>query len=199
MKKGAGNARRGRKLPEVLNDQERKALLAQPNPKALTGLRNLCILRLMVNAGLRASEVLNLRVRDLDWTSGRLMVREGKGGKDRTLWIGERDMELLRAWWERRSAQAEYLFSTLQGTRLQDRYLRAMVKRLARDAGIDKNIHPHTLRHTFATDLYRQTKNIRLVQKALGHADLSITMLYTHIVDDELEDALRLFRAEEGV
>jgi integrase/recombinase XerD len=55
--------------------------------------------------------------------------------------------------------------------------------------------HPHTLRHTFATDLYRETKNIRLVQKALGHADLSTTMIYTHIVDEELEDALRTFRS----
>lgn len=149
----------------------------------------------MVNTGLRASEILNLQARDLDWMSGKLMVR---GKKDRTLWIGERDLELLQAWQERQPSQAEHLFTTLQGTRLEDRYLRAMVKRLARKASIEKNVHPHTLRHTIATDLYRQTKNIRLVQKALGHADLSITMLYTHIVDDELEDALRLLRAGEG-
>ena len=69
-----------------------------------------------------------------------------------------------------------------------------MVERYCKKAGIPKDIHPHTLRHTFATDLYRETKNIRLVQKALGHADLSTTMIYTHIVDDELEDALKTFR-----
>ena len=57
-----------------------------------------------------------------------------------------------------------------------------------------KDVHPHTLRHTFATDLYRTTKNIRLTQKALGHSDLSTTMIYTHLVDDELEDALKSFR-----
>ena len=70
-----------------------------------------------------------------------------------------------------------------------------MVKRLAKKAGIAKDVHPHTLRHTFATDLFRQTKNLRLTQKALGHSQISSTMIYTHIVDDELEEALKTFRA----
>ena len=70
-----------------------------------------------------------------------------------------------------------------------------MVKRLATKAGISKDVHPHTLRHTFATDLYRQTKNLRLTQKALGHSQISSTMIYTHIVDDEMEEALKTFRA----
>lgn len=65
------------------------------------------------DTGLRASEILNLRARDLDWTSGRLMVREGKGKKDRTLWVGERDLELLQAWQERQPSQAEHIFTTL--------------------------------------------------------------------------------------
>ena len=70
-----------------------------------------------------------------------------------------------------------------------------MVKNYADKAGIEKNISPHTLRHTFATDLYRETGKIRLVQKALGHADLSTTMIYTHIVDEELEHELKNFRS----
>lgn len=69
-----------------------------------------------------------------------------------------------------------------------------MVVNYAEKAGITKKISPHTLRHSFGTDLLRDTKNIRLVQKALGHSDLSTTMIYTHIVDDELEDALKNFR-----
>jgi integrase/recombinase XerD len=69
-----------------------------------------------------------------------------------------------------------------------------MVKRYAARAGIEKDIHPHTLRHSFATDLYRQTANIRLAQKALGHANLATTQIYTHIVDEELEGALRSLR-----
>ena len=69
-----------------------------------------------------------------------------------------------------------------------------MVKRYGERAGIRKDVHPHTLRHAFATDLYRQTKNIRLVQKALGHSNLSTTQIYTHIVDDELEAAMKQLR-----
>ena len=185
---------RVKKLPETLNTQERKALLAAPRLQAPTGHRDLCMITLMLNAGLRASEVLHLRGRDIDWTSGQLMVREGKGKKDRTLWLSEMDLDLLRAWRSRRPSAGELLFTTLHGTPVKDRDLRAMVKRRARKAGISKDVHPHMLRHTFATDLYRVTKDIRLVQKTLGHADLSTTMIYTHLVDDDVAHAMRTFR-----
>jgi site-specific recombinase XerD len=187
---------RVKKLPETLNTQERKALLAAPRLQAPTGHRDLCMITLMLNAGLRASEVLYLRGRDIDWTSGQLMVREGKGKKDRTLWLSEMDLDLLRAWRSRRPSAGELLFTTLHGTPVKDRDLRAMVKRRARKAGISKDVHPHMLRHTFATDLYRVTKDIRLVQKTLGHADLSTTMIYTHLVDDDVAHAMRTFRQE---
>ena len=74
------------------------------------------------------------------------------------------------------------------------RYIQRMVKRYASKAGIEKDITLHTLRHSFATDLYRKTTNIRLTQKALGHSNLATTQIYTHIVDDELEGALKSFR-----
>jgi len=74
-----------------------------------------------------------------------------------------------------------------------------MVARYAKKAGIAKNVSPHTLRHSFATDLYRETRKIRLVQKALGHANLSTTQIYTHIVDEELEGALKSFRQPTAV
>jgi site-specific recombinase XerD len=187
---------RPKKLPETLNTQERRALLSAPRLQAPTGHRDLCMITLMLNTGLRASEVLHLRVRDIDWTSGQLMVREGKGKKDRTLWLSEPDLELLRAWRGRRPVASELMFTTLHGTPVKDRDLRAMVKRRARKVAISKDVHPHMLRHTFATDLYRATKDIRLVQKTLGHADLSTTMIYTHLVDDDVAHAMRTFRLE---
>lgn len=178
------------RIPEVLTAEELKALLAQPNKRYPTGLRNLCMLRLMADLGLRSSEVLDLKVDDIDWNSGRLAVRQGKGGKDRVLWLSPVDLNLLRGWRERKPESC-YLFTTLSGGRLQARYLRAMVAREAEAAGIGKRVHPHTLRHTFATDLYRQTKDLRLVQKALGHASITTTTIYTHLVDDDLESALK--------
>ena len=137
-----------------------------------------------------------IKTRDIDWSSGKLMVRQGKGKKDRSSWIGEEDLALLQRWVikKARLPESAWLFTTRDGKLIDTRYLRFMVKRLAKKAGISKDVHPHTLRHTFATDLYRQTKNLRLTQKALGHSQISSTMIYTHIVDDEMEEALKTFR-----
>lgn len=189
---------RSKKLPTVLNEQEQTSLLDQPNPRYPTGQRNLCMLRMMLNAGLRLSETTALLWKHLDLMTGKVEVREGKGAKDRFVWIGERDLELLRDWRDRQQERVgesvSYVFSTLQGNRVQNRYVQQMVTRYTEKAGIEKNVSPHTLRHTFATDLYRATKNIRQVQKALGHADLSTTMIYTHVVDEDLEESMKTFR-----
>ena len=196
-RKPGSSPRKPQRLPEVLIHEEQGALLRQPNAKNLNGLRNLCLLRLMLNMGLRAAEVLNVKTRDIDWSSGKLMVRQGKGKKDRSLWVGDEDLALLQLWVARKARlpESEWLFTSLYGKQIISRYLRTMVKHLATKAGISKDVHPHTLRHTFATDLFRQTKNLRLTQKALGHSQISSTMIYTHIVDDEMEEALKTFRA----
>lgn len=190
--------RAGLKIPEVLTSEEQAALLRQPNPRYPTGERNHLLLRLMLNTGLRLSEAVNLRWKDIDLNTGKLMVRQGKGAKDRSLWIGDEDLKLLRKWRERQGKDVEgppvHVFTTLGGKAVSPRYVQQMVKRLAARAGITKDIHPHTLRHSFATDLYRETKDIRLTQKALGHANLATTQIYTHLVDEDLEAALKSFR-----
>lgn len=184
-----------RKLPESLTSEEVKALLKQPNKRYLSGFRNFCMLRVILDGGLRASELLKLKAVDIDWRSGKLKVVEGKGKKDRVIWLNEDCLEQLRAWKTKRPESA-FLFCTAQGQKIGDRYLRTMVKRYAQKAGIEKDVHPHILRHTFATDLYRDTKDIRMVQKALGHSDVSTTMIYTHIVDEEMEASMRAFSRE---
>jgi site-specific recombinase XerD len=134
--------------------------------------------------------------------SGQLKVVQGKGSKDRILWLPEEDLELLQSWKQRQSEKAskslEYVFTAMSkgtlGNKLDNRYVQDMVKRYAKKAGIEKQISPHTLRHCYGSDLLRQTKNIRMVQKALGHNQLNTTMIYTHIVDDELKNELKNFR-----
>jgi len=118
------------------------------------------------------------------------------------LWVAEAYIEWLRSWRERQAevcSQCEHVFTTLQGRPLGHRYVQRMIKRYAAKAGIEKDISPHTFRHTFATDLYRETSKIRLVQKVLGHSDLSTTMVYTHIFDPEVEEALKSFRQAAAV
>lgn len=186
-------------LPKVLSEAEQAALLDELNTRYPTPHRNLCMLRLMLEAGLRVGEVVALRPEHLDMTTCRLTVRDGKGSKDRTLWINDELRDEIGAWLERRP-ESPYLFPTRNGSQVRTRYMRSMVKRLAKQAEIDEaeRVSPHTLRHTFATDLLRETKNLRLVQKALGHADISTTQIYTHIVDEELEEALRTFRGQHS-
>ena len=185
------------RLPAVLTPAEQNLLLAAPNKKVATGLRNYAMLKLFLNLGLRVSEAIDLKVDDIDWQSGKLTVVQGKGGRDRVLWLAAEDLKILSSWLAKRPAASSYLFTTLKGGRMCDRYVREFVKRYARNNKISKDVHPHILRHTFATDLLRSTSNIRLVQKALGHTSLATTMLYTHIFDQELESALKNLRSEE--
>ena len=183
-------------LPKILTEAETDRLLAQPNQRYFGPHRDYLYMRLMLKAGLRASEATALRPEHIDLMSGKLSVREGKGAKDRTLWVGEEVLGELQEWTERREGEVEstgFLLPTRKGTEVATSHLRRSVKRYARKAGIEEvdRVSPHTLRHTFATRLYRETGNIRMVQKALGHSDLSTTMIYTHVVDEELEGAMK--------
>lgn len=179
------------KLPKVLTEAEMDRLLDQPNLRYFGPHRDYLYMRLMLKAGLRASEALALRTEPVDFMSGKLSVPEGKGAKDRTLWTSEEVLGELQDWMDRRPASA-FLLPTRKGTQVAPSHLRRSVKRYVRDANVEEveRVSPHTLRHTFATRLCRETGKIRIVQKALGHSDLSTTIVYTHVVE-ELEGAMK--------
>jgi site-specific recombinase XerD len=189
-----------RKIPETLTEKEQQKLLDVFNERYLTSQRNKTFIKTVLNSGLRLSEALNLKWRHIDLQTGKMKVLQGKGSKDRILWLGEESLQMLRSW-RQRQASAEnigrcvFIFTTGTGKKLSARDIRQMVYTYTERAGItEKNVSPHTFRHTFATDLLRETKNLRLVQKALGHADISTTQIYTHIVDEEMEEAMKNFR-----
>ena len=186
------------RIPEVLTADERQKLLGSANPRYITGQRNRAMIALMLAAGLRVGEVSRLRWPDLNMNTGKLHIKESKRKKDRVLWVGDDILAMLQAWSERQEAQGPaatgHVFTTSSGGQVAPRYIQAMMQRLRRRCGIKKQVTPHTLRHTFATDLLRETKNLRLVQKALGHSSIKTTEIYTHIADDEMEAALRQFR-----
>ncbi|ELC8360886.1 tyrosine-type recombinase/integrase [Clostridium perfringens] len=187
----------GRKIPEVLTIEEQKQLLNIFNMRYFNSRRNKVMIELFLCSGMRLSEILNLKWKDINLMSGQLKVVQGKGSKDRILWINEEMLNILRNWKIEQSNKygvVDLVFCSRNKKRLDDKGIRKMIETYSIKAGINKHITPHTLRHTYATDLLRETKNIRLVQKALGHSDLSTTMIYTHIVDDEYEDALKNFR-----
>jgi integrase/recombinase XerD len=181
-----------RPIPDVLTPDEQAQLLAAMPSGTLLQRRNLVMVRLMLNAGLRSHEVCDLRLQDISWSSGKLKVR-GKGGRQRILWLQSDDLSLLKSYVEA-ATPSGILFQTGTGKKIDTRFLRTVVGSLGDRAGLEKGVHPHLLRHTFATDLLRETKNLPLVMKSLGHSDIGTTQIYLHIVDDELEAAMKNLR-----
>ncbi len=187
-----------KKIPKVLTEDQQQQFLDSFNTRYITPKRNKLMVKLMLNAGLRLAETLDLDWANLDTERAIVDVRAGKGDKDRRLFIDEQFATSLSIWKRKQTKwlneQPNYVFTTGNNTRINPRYVRAMVKRQCERAGLPDWVHPHTLRHTFATDLYKKSKDIRMVQKALGHADLSTTMIYTHIVDDDLKEEMQNLR-----
>jgi len=187
-----------RKIPDILTEEEQQKLLDVFNTRYLSPHRNKVMIKLFLDSGLRLSEMINFKWKYINLQTGQLKVVQGKGAKDRVIWINDGVLDMLRVWRERQAQDigfTEYVFSTKMGGKLKHRDVREMVYTYTKKAKIsDKVVSPHTFRHTFASDLLSSTNNLRKVQKALGHSDISTTQIYTHIVDEELEEAMKGFR-----
>jgi site-specific recombinase XerD len=163
------------KLPVVLNGSEVKALL-----KVCKLLKHRLIIGLCYGCGLRCSEVRNIKVADADLERGMLHVKQGKGSKDRCLPLGKM---LCRGIAQYLSAENlhEYLFEGVDGEGMSQRGTQWVLSQAVKRAGLRKEIHTHTLRHSYATHLLEQGVNILTIQKLLGHAHIETTMVYLHI------------------
>jgi site-specific recombinase XerD len=188
------------RLPEVISRDEADRLMRQPNRATVTGARNAAMLATMLHAGLRVSEVVNLAPLDVRWSeTGRgavIEVRAGKGEKDRVIPIRASTESLLATWRDQRS-ESESFFSTCwersgiahgggAGKALSARYVQQMVSRYAKRADLYRRVTPHTLRHTFATDMLEAGLTIRDVQQLLGHASIATTQVYLHVRPESL-------------
>lgn len=191
----------GRRLPRVLSEQELRSLLDAVNWDSTTGLRNRLALELMAYCGLRVSEVANLKPGDLDLENRRLIVRNGKGGKDRVLPLRTATITALRRWRRERHQQATYLLHTIKGGKhkqMSRSSLLKMVKHYARLAGLNTDrLGCHTLRHTCATMLRRAGVDLVIIQGILGHEHLSTTGIYQHVAPVEVEQAIQKLDRDE--
>lgn len=166
---------------EILTEDEARTLLHTPSSRAPTGVRNRALIAVMYGAGLRLSEALALRSADVDLDAGSIRVLHGKGDKARTVGIDDGALVHLARWMDTRRTlgmKGRVLLCTLDGGPLSPRYVRAMLTREAAQAGIEKRVHPHGLRHTHATELERQGFTVSEIQQQLGHTNLNTTAVY---------------------
>jgi site-specific recombinase XerD len=171
-----------RRPPEILSEAEAIALLKACSTRAPTGVRNRALIAVLWRCGLRISEALSLELRDVNLDAGTVRVRHGKGDRSRTVGIDEQTTALLARWLDRRKqlspgARAP-IFCTLQGGRIDSSYIRRLLPRLARKAGIDRRVHAHGLRHTHAAELAREGTPINIIRDDLGHTSLAVTDRY---------------------
>ncbi|MCK4374721.1 MAG: tyrosine-type recombinase/integrase [Candidatus Brocadiae bacterium] len=190
--KAGGRKKAPRKQPDILTEAEIRALKAKPNTRCPTGLRNRCMLELMHRSGLRVCEITGLCRPDIRWSERMVEIKRGKGGEPRTVPLLDSTLEWLARWDERRP-RGEHFFCTLRKTKLHHSYIRELVKRLGSKAGIEglHRVHPHALRHSFATECLRRGMNIREVQELLGHKDVRTTQIYLSVRPEELAERFR--------
>ncbi|NQT58541.1 MAG: tyrosine-type recombinase/integrase [Bacteroidetes bacterium] len=137
------------------------------------------MVELMLTAGLRISELSKLKWSHIRWKEGKLLIKEGKGEKDRNFFIPESLVMRLKIYKEE-APESVFVFATRTGKQIDRCSANKMIKHYAKKAGIEKNVYNHLLRHTALTDLYTDTKDIRLVQQVAGHVSQT-TQIYTHI------------------
>lgn len=183
-----------RTLPVVMNRVETERLIAAARgDESPLALRNLALVELAYGSGLRVSELLNLRIADLHLPNAVVHVL-GKGGKERVVPLGEPAVLALRHYLVDsrpliHPAAKEGVFVNKNGTKLSRVGFYKIVKKLAAAAGIEKPVSPHTLRHSFATDMLENGADLRAVQELLGHEDVLTTEIYTHVSQNRLREA----------
>lgn len=186
-----------RNLPDFLTQEEVQRLFQVFNKDNDLELRDLAMFEMVYSAGLRISEACSLKLSDIDMDNMLVNVK-GKGGRERLVPLGEIAADLLQEYTKnvrelmKGAKSSEYLFISKKAGAINRKSAWRLLKRYIERAGINKNITPHTLRHSFATHLLQNNADLRAVQELLGHIDISTTQIYTHVVSKELEKAHKI-------
>lgn len=173
----------GRKLPDTLDTDVLTQLLEIPG-NSILAIRDRAIMELFYSSGLRLSELVNLNITSIDLTEN-ILEAFGKGNKTRLLPIGKKAVDALNHWLKHRVELAKIeetaLFVSKRGTRISTRSVQQRLNHWRKKQGLEQHIHPHKLRHSFASHILESSGDLRAVQELLGHADISTTQIYTHL------------------
>jgi integrase/recombinase XerC len=197
-----------KRLPKLLDVDQMAGLLEAPAEDTLEQ-RDLAMWELFYSSGLRLAELTGLDLADLDLADGMVLVRRGKGGKSRHVPVGRKALDALRQWLAIRDGHAaageRALFVSVRGGRLGRRAVQVRLERWQRKLGLPVRVHPHLLRHSFASHVLESSGDLRAVQELLGHANLATTQVYTHLdfqhlanVYDSAHPRARKRRTEPG-
>ncbi len=174
--------KKAKKLPVVLTRQEVKALITAAKPK-----RNRLIVQFLYSTGCRVSESVKLQTMDLNLKERTGLIKGGKGNKDRTIILSKEWIKAAKKYLARKKAKTPFVFSKKNGKPISADTVQRIVRGAAKKAGIQKEVTPHTLRHSYATHLLEAGENIRKIQELLGHSNLNTTQIYTQISLQELK------------
>ncbi len=181
-----------RQLPKTLTEQDVERLLNAPDTEAPLGLRDRAMLEVLYASGLRVSELVSLKIAQVSMDMGVVRVM-GKGSRERLVPLGEEALDWLGRYVSAGRAallvtkSSDDLFVTARAEAMTRQMFWHLIRKHARNAGIDKPLSPHTLRHAFATHLLNHGADLRVVQMLLGHADISTTQIYTHVARERLK------------
>jgi len=187
-----------RYLPETLNELQVEEFLEKIDTKAVHGLRDRAMIELLYASGLRISELANARLENFNFDE-RMVRVTGKGNKTRVVPVGRKACEALAAYLSAERPKlvkprtSSEIFLSERGTKLTTARIWQIVKKHAKRAGLEKNVYPHLLRHSFATHLLSNGADLRIIQEMLGHADISTTQVYTHVDQQRLTALHRQF------
>ena len=173
-------------LPVFMTEKQIMEVLDMPKGDSIYQLRDKAILEFLYSSGARASELVSLKIDDVDLIGSVAKVK-GKGSKERLLLLGEPAVRAIKQYLDRRNDKCPYLFINHRGSRLTDRGLRDIIHRYIKNASLPLKISPHTFRHTFATHLLNRGADLRSVQELLGHSSIATTQIYTHLTIDSLK------------
>ncbi len=184
-------------LPKTLTVDEVEDLLNTPDLSKDEGFRDRTMLEVMYSSGLRVSELLSLKVNQINISKGTIDII-GKGNKQRKVPVGEYALDFLTKYIEEhrphfKGKRSNYLFLNRYGDQLSRQYFFKQIKKYAKQAGIEEDISPHTLRHCFATHMLENGAELRALQEMLGHANLATTQIYTNVSTKRILDAYDLF------
>jgi integrase/recombinase XerD len=174
--------KKSKSLPKVLSKEEVKKLF-----KTTKFGRNRLMLQFMYGSGCRVSEVVKLKVDDINLKEKTAIVKGGKGNKDRLIILSKNWIKDLKKYLNKKKIKSEFVFSKKNGSQLSSDTIQRIVRESAKKAGITKHVTPHSLRHSYATHLLEAGVNIRYIQTLLGHSNLNTTQIYTNVAGEQLK------------